>query len=395
MKIVTRIFDTKLCDLFAELFYFYKNPKIMKYFFLQLLVIVFFFSCEKKETIKPRDFSKVEIEHLMQDSTLNVRAIEISNNELWYTGSDGITGSYELLGYNRALKTSKVFKRMKEVVHSKGSFKIRQMNSDTTGYELRSISKINDLLFTLTIGNPAILTKYDSIGKKIVYTENHPKAFYDSMDFWNDEEGIAIGDSTDGCLSIIITRDGGATWTKLSCDDLPKGLENEGAFAASDTNIAIVGDNTWVATTAGRVYYSADKGKTWDVFDTPIIKEKDTEGIYSIDFYDALNGFAIGGDYTQPDDNSTNKIKTSDGGKTWQLVAKNQNPGYRSCVQYIPNRGGKELVALGFRGIDYSNDSGSSWKHLSDEGFYTLRFLNDSTAYAAGAGRISKLTFRE
>ena len=78
-----------------------------------------------------------------------------------------------------------------------------------------------------------------------------------------------------------------------------------------------------------------------------------------------------------------------------KLVAENQNPGYRSCVQYIPNRAGKELVAIGFKGVDYSNDSGATWKHLSDEGFYTIRFLNDSIAYAAGAGRISKLTFRE
>jgi ABC-type oligopeptide transport system ATPase subunit len=167
------------------------------------------------------------------------------------------------------------------------------------------------------------------------------------------------------------------------------------AAATAVGNIAIVGDNTWVATTSGRVYYSPDKGKTWEVFITPIIKEKETEGIYSIDFYDELNGFAIGGDYTKPDDNIANKIRTNDGGKTWELVAQNQNPGYRSCIQYIPNRNGKELIAIGFKGIDYSNDSGSTWKHLSDENFFTIRFLNDSIAYAAGAGRISKLTFRE
>ena len=76
-------------------------------------------------------------------------------------------------------------------------------------------------------------------------------------------------------------------------------------------------------------------------------------------------------------------------------MANGKGPGYRSCVQYIPNSNGKELVAIGFKGIDYSNDSGDSWTHLSDEGFYTIRFLNDSVAYAAGNGRISKLTFRE
>jgi len=210
-------------------------------------------------------------------------------------------------------------------------------------------------------------------------------------------EGIAIGDPTDGCMSMIITRDGGNSWIKLSCDVLPKVNEGEAAFAASNTNIAIVGDHTWVATggKSSRVLYSPNKGKTWEVYNTPIVQGIETTGMYSIDFYDEKNGFAIGGDYTKSEGNVANKIRTTDGGKTWKLVAKNQNPGYRSCVQYVPNGAGKELVAIGFQGVDYSNDSGNSWKHLSDEGYYTIRFLNDSTAYAAGSGRIAKLTFRE
>jgi photosystem II stability/assembly factor-like uncharacterized protein len=250
----------------------------------------------------------------------------------------------------------------------------------------------------LSVENPALLYKTGDAGRmQLVYKEDHDKVFYDAIDFWNNQEGIAIGDPTEDCMSIIITRDGGNTWHKLSCDSLPKTKEGEAAFAASDTNIAIVGDHTWVATggKASRVMYSPDKGKTWEVYDTPIIQGLETTGIYSIDFYDEQNGFAIGGDYTKPDDNTANKIQTNDGGKTWELVAQNENPGYRSCVQYIPNREGKELVAIGFNGIDYSNDSGTSWKHLSDEGFYTIRFLNDSVAYVAGKGRISKLTFSE
>jgi photosystem II stability/assembly factor-like uncharacterized protein len=250
----------------------------------------------------------------------------------------------------------------------------------------------------LSIESPALLYKTGDAGKmQLVYKENNDKAFYDAMDFWNDEEGIAIGDPTEDCMSIIITRDGGNTWHKMSCDSLPKTKEGEAAFAASDTNIAIVGDHTWVATggKASRVMYSPDKGKTWEVYETPILQGLETTGIYSIDFYDDLLGFAIGGDYTKPDDNAANKIRTNDGGKTWELVAQHENPGYRSCVQYVPNRAGKELVAIGFKGIDYSNDSGRSWKHLSDEGFYTIRFLNDSIGYAAGKGRISKLTFKE
>lgn len=362
----------------------------MKQFFTLLFTVLILFSCGKKEAFKPRDITKVQIETLVKDSLLNVRALEINkSDDLYFSGNYSSVGFVNFNHFDNQEQVS--------IINYDG-----EINSEL---EFRSISQTTNNLFFISISSPSYLYKIkkkdcfnvnsEIIIPTLVYQENHLKAFYDSMDFWNDEEGIAIGDSTDGCLSVIITRDGGNTWNKLSCDDLPKGTENEGAFAASDTNIAIVGDNTWVATTAGRVYYSPDKGNTWEVFDTPIVKDKETEGIYSIDFYDESNGFAIGGDYTKPDDNATNKIRTQDGGKTWQLVAQNQNPGYRSCVQYIPNRKGKELVAIGFKGIDYSNDSGTSWKHLSDEGFYTIRFLNDSIAYAAGAGRISKLTFRE
>jgi photosystem II stability/assembly factor-like uncharacterized protein len=345
-----------------------------KYIYIVFTILIFV-GCKKEEKFVPRTISSVEIKHVLEDSLLNVRALEINENRVVAASSNGKIYR-SILSYMKDFEEGRYFENLEDSLNNNN---------------FRSLAFQGDKTFTLSIGTPAKLF-YDG---SLVYYENHPKAFYDSMDFWNDNEGIAIGDSTDGCLSVIITRDGGETWTKLSCDDLPKGIENEGAFAASDTNIAIVDDKTWVATTAGRVYYSGDKGKTWEIYNTPIMKDKDTEGIYSMDFYDELNGFAIGGDYTKPDDNFANKIRTTDGGKTWNLVAKNENPGYRSCVQYIPNRKGKELVAIGFKGIDYSNDSGTSWKHISDEGFYTIRFLNDSVAFAAGNGRVSKLTFRE
>ena len=84
---------------------------------------------------------------------------------------------------------------------------------------------------------------------------------------------------------------------------------------------------------------------------------------------------------------------TSDGGKTWKLIGVNKEPGYRSCVQYVPYGEGQELVAVGFKGVDYSKDGGRNWTHLSDQSFYTLRFLNNNVAYAAGRGIVAMLTF--
>lgn len=351
-------------------------------------------SCKSEEPLKQRNFSELEIETLLKDSLLNVRALEVdkSGTGVFATsrGEVGFIYQSKFLNMSYTQEEKLICHIYYEYNYAKDSFP-----------NFRAVAKNSNSFFAMSIGNPAVVATTSMVNDMhlpdFAYKEINEKAFYDSMDFWNDQEGIAIGDPTDDCMSIIITRDGGETWTKLSCDDLPKAKEGEAAFAASDTNISIVGNHTWVATggKASRILYSPDKGKTWDVFETPIIQGKATTGMYSIDFYDEHNGFAIGGDYTKANDTLNNKIRTKDGGKTWQVVANGKGPGYRSCVQYIPNSNAKELMAIGFKGIDYSNDSGETWKHLSDEGFYTIRFLNDSVAYAAGNGRISKLTFRE
>ncbi|WP_372756615.1 WD40/YVTN/BNR-like repeat-containing protein [Mariniflexile sp.] len=349
----------------------------MEKYYSILVCMFLMFSCGKKETYSPRDFKEVEVETIFQDSLLSIRAIELLNDgSLAFAGNNGVFGLYNPIKDNWVTSVQEL---------------------DSLKLHFRAVAHTATDFFMLSIESPAVLYKTGNTGHmEIVYRENHPDVFYDAMAFWDNQHGIAMGDPVDGCLSIIITHDGGTTWEKLPCNELPKTKVGEAAFAASNSNIAIVGHHTWIATggASSSVLYSPDKGQTWQIFKTPMVQGSETSGIYSIDFYDELNGFAIGGDYTKPDYNVANKIKTTDGGKTWNLVGKNQNPGYRSCVQYIPNSNGNELVTTGFKGIDFSNDAGDTWKHLSDEGFYTIRFVNDSIAYAAGSGRISKLTFR-
>ncbi len=354
----------------------------MKQLLLVYIIISFLFSCGKKTpSVRSKSASQTEIEivDLLRDSTLNVRALELDpSGGASFALSNGKIGT---ISGNPSEEVSLTF----------------QLTQDSVIPNFRSLAVTDSAAFVLSIASPALLYKVDKDSLQLVYKETHKNIFYDAMEFWNNQEGIAIGDPTEDCMSIIITRDGGNTWTKLSCEDLPKAKEGEAAFAASDTNIAIVGGHTWIATggVLSRILYSADKGKTWRTYETPIIQGESTTGIYSLDFYDEKHGFAIGGDYMKPADSSANKIRTKDGGKTWELVAKNQSPGYRSCVQYVPNSNAQELVATGFKGIDYSKDSGETWSHLSDEGFYTLRFLNDSVAYAGGAGKISKIILRK
>ena len=347
--------------------------RIMTTFFLFATIL----SCKQKEENAKKNITSVEIEEIFMDSALSIRALDLaSDKSIAFAANDGVFGLYNPQTQQWTTATQ---------------------NYDTLNLQFRAIARTADDFFMLSVDNPALLFKTGENGAmEVVYKEEHENVFYNAMRFWNSKEGIAIGDPTEECMSIIITRDGGKTWHKVACENLPKIKEGEAAFAASNTNIAIIGNKAWIATggMTSRILFSDDKGKSWQVFETPMVNGEATTGIYSIDFYDENNGFAIGGDYTKPDANNANKMRTSNGGRTWELVGNGKEPGYRSCVQYVPNSGGKELVTIGIQGIDYSSDSGSTWKHLSDEGFYTLRFMNDSVAYAAGQGRIAKLKFQ-
>ncbi len=336
-----------------------------------LLMVLVLASCAEEQKHQP--FQSVIVTPVYEDS-VSIRAITfLDGRTLAFAGSNGMYGTVDVTSH-------------------KVRANVQTYDSLTPSF--RAVGKTTNDFFMLSIESPALLYKTGSGGKmEVVYQEEGEGVFYDAMAFWDDTFGIAVGDTVDGCLSIILTKDGGQTWSKLPCSSLPKGIEGEGAFAASNSNIAISGNKVWIGTTEGRIYHSADKGATWEIQQTPIIHEEPTQGIYSMDFYDEHLGFAIGGDYTSPESNQKNKIITVDGGKTWNLIADGKEPDYKSCVQFVPNSEGKGLVAIGFTGISYSGDGGENWKELSEEPFFTLRFLNDSTAYAAGSKRIAKLEF--
>lgn len=338
-----------------------------------ILITILFIIYSCKKTVERPDYTEVKVEVIYEDS-LSIRAIELMNGSLGFAANKGVFGTIDL--QTKTVRTN-----------------IQKYDSILP--EFRAIAHTATDFFMLSVANPALLYKTGDKGSmELVYTEEGEGVFYDSMAFWNDKEGIAIGDSMAGCLSIIITRDGGNSWNKLSCTQLPEAPEGEGAFAASNTNIVVQENKAWIGTTQARVYYTSDKGLSWEVFQTPILKEKPTQGIYSMDFYNNSLGIAVGGDYTEPEKRMANKAISLDGGKSWQLLANNQEPGYKSCTQFVPNSEGKEIVAIGFTGISYSSDQGMNWKTISKEGFYTMRFQNDSVAYAAGRNRIAKLTFK-
>ena len=183
---------------------------------------------------------------------------------------------------------------------------------------------------------------------QLQFTNANPKGFFDSMAFWDAKHGVVLGDPIpvdSGALKFEVLRtDDGENWRAVPSAQLPPALEGEGAFAASNTCLAILSNawwrvdataatgetsaadsrqidfNIWFATggRAARVFHSPDGGDTWQVFDTPVNHGPDSAGIFSIAFRNALDGVIAGGDYKHPDRDGPNLAFTHDGGKTWE-----------------------------------------------------------------------------
>ena len=89
----------------------------------------------------------------------------------------------------------------------------------------------------LSAGLPAVIYKTKDGGQswEQKYFSMVEGTFYDAMDFWNDQEGIAFGDAIDGRLLILRTFDGGETWQELPEEQRPEAIDGQGGFAASGT----------------------------------------------------------------------------------------------------------------------------------------------------------------
>lgn len=254
--------------------------------------------------------------------------------------------------------------------------------------------------YILSIGNGPASRIYKTIdaGKtwQLQFKNDDPKAFLDAMSFWDTDHGIAFGDSVDLHFYILLTSDGGHTWSRIPTTSLPAAQGNEGAFAASGTNIAVYGkSHAWIGTGAAaksRVLRTIDGGHTWQVADTPLASGP-SAGIFSIAFRDATHGVVAGGDYGKEQQAVDNLAITSDGGATWRLVK--GLSGFRSVVAYVP--GSKTIIAIGPSGGDYSLDDGQTWTRLDGPGFDTFSFApHKQIGWGAGAhGSIGKLTLEK
>jgi mannobiose 2-epimerase len=281
---------------------------------------------------------------------------------------------------------------------------------DATDLDFRDVHAFDDQrAFLLSIGKGENSRIYQTVDGgaswNIRFHNRDPKVFLDAIEFWDAGHGIAVGDPVDGRFTILTTEDGGASWSKPPQAEMPAALAGEGAFAASGTCLVVQGNrNAWFGTggaDVGRVFRSTDGGRTWTVHPTPIPAGNASSGIFSLAFWTASAGVAVGGDYKRPELAARIVATTSDGGRLWTCPEGHGPGGFRSAVvsaqassrpALIP----PVLIAVGPTGSDLSTDGGIRWAPLGNSGFHAAGSAGSTAGcFAAGeGGTIARFTGR-
>ncbi|QDP86203.1 glycosyl hydrolase [Chryseobacterium sp. SNU WT5] len=316
----------------------------------------------------------VSFSTLLKDD-ISIRALQINDGKVWYTGTDS------KFGY----------------VNINDSTEKKQLILSDKKFQFRTLAQTRTAFYTVNIESPAYFFKINKkdLSSRIIAADTVKTAFFDAFIFDQKNRGLAVSDPY---------KDGKAHFklffnSKVPVHSYPSYLPGEAHFAASNSNIAMKGNNIWIASggTHARIFKNnLKKPNIWNVYKTPFIQGTSSQGIYSIDFYNDQFGIAVGGDYTKQEENINNIATTNDGGKTWEIQASGTNGGYKTCVKIRPKSKGKDIVAVGDQNIEFSSDYGKTWKIISEEkGLYVCEWVDANTLVFAGKNRIIKMKLNE
>lgn len=215
---------------------------------------------------------------------------------------------------------------------------------------------------------------------KMQFSDGKREFFLDSLACLNRTTCYALGDPVDGTF-VLLKMEDGEHWSRIAFESLPKAMNGEGGFAASNRCLLLDGDEIYFVSggAAARVFHSPDKGKSWEVFPTPLVQGPAGAGIFAIAKSEKTI-VIVGGNYQEPKSSNGVAAYSTDKGKTWKL-AQSQPGGYRSGVASVD---GTMFVAVGTNGTDVSVDGGVRWKISETFDLNAVAVLNVYFVWAVG-----------
>lgn len=204
----------------------------------------------------------------------------------------------------------------------------------------------------------------------LLFTNPDSGGFWDAIAFWNESHGMLLGDPVDGHFTIFTTTDAGRHWSRDHSAKLEASSREQGAFAASNSALALGADGESAYFGTGgiggsRIFRlqagSAHRPSHWISSQVTLSRPTESAGIFSIAFHDARHGVVVGGDYKQPNQNENSAAWTSDGGFTWTIAARPPT-GFRSAVAWDQKL--QAWIAVGPNGSDLSRDGGKTWRQF-------------------------------
>lgn len=220
---------------------------------------------------------------------------------------------------------------------------------------------------------------------KLTFDAKGKGVFLDGVKFFNSMEGIAYGDPIDGKMFMIKTVDGGKTW-KTAGEKIPKLKTGEASFAASNSNIFILDNTVWIATT-DRIFRSKNKGEDWEVFNT-YFPSGTTAGIFGLHFSSQMDGVLLGGDYLNDKGKFPNISFTQNGGKTWHKTQEVQPYGLKEAAWKV---GLDQLLVIGTTGTSLVEVSSSKSTALDSLSFHALSCNSQYCFSIGGKGNLARM----
>lgn len=228
----------------------------------------------------------------------------------------------------------------------------------------------------IAVASPAVILKTKDGGKNWmeVYRDEHPDVFLDDMSFYSEDlkNGIVVGDPIDGAAYFLQTHDGGESWTRIEELNSVPLAEDEAFFAASNSNIKMTDENTFMIVSGGGASHLIVTGMYIQNVALPK-SDSNTSGANGMDYSkDQKYGLIVGGDFMNPKSSANNLLVFEFSKDGLPQISKPQNPpsAYKSGVAILDD--GK-AISCGMTNVAFSKDKAQNWETISTIGFHSCK----------------------